>query len=62
MQAALKLSEPQTDAICEAYMTMSASLNEVYHEQRAMISSISRPQQPGLMDEQARGRMMFCKF
>ena len=35
-------------------MTMSASLNEVYNEQKAMISSISRPQQHGLMDEQAR--------
>ncbi len=37
-------------------MTMSASLNAVYNEQKAMISSISRPQQHGLMDEQVRGR------
>ena len=35
-------------------MTMSAGLNEVYSEQKAMISSISRPQQQELMGEQAR--------
>ena len=52
VQAALRLSEPQVSAVCEAYEAMSASLNGVYNEQKAMISSISRPQQHGLMGEQ----------
>ena len=51
-QAALQLSDSQADAICDAYESMSSGLNDVYSEQKEMISSISQPRQHELLGEQ----------
>ena len=52
LQVALQLSDPQAEAICDAYEAMSNALNDVYSEQRAMISSISQPRQHELLGDQ----------
>jgi hypothetical protein len=60
LQAALQLSDAQADAICDAYEAMSSALNDVYNEQKAMISSISRPREHELLGDQVSPAFRGC--
>ena len=57
-QAALALTDEQVASICTEYDNMTAALNAVYSEQKAMLSNTVEVQAQTLMTDQVRGESL----